>query len=273
MRPLCELRLLIDRYCTGGRSTAALPKIALLRSDAATSAVPVLYQPVLCIVAQGSRQVILGQKSFTYDVGSYLVASADLAVHAAILGASPQVPFLSFGLLLDPVMIASLLVEMKEAGNVMNAPGSAAMATYPIEESLLEAVVRLMRLLERPEDIPILARLTEREILYHLLKGPQGSMLKQWVGEGTRLNEMSKVIAWIRRNYAKPFHIGVLAEMVNMSAASLHRNFKTVTQMSPLQYQKQTRLQEARRLLLDKPGDAASVGFSVGYGSSTQFSR
>ena len=273
MKVLATLRSLIDRYSSDHQFAAALPRIKLLRSDVATVAVPVLSQPILCIVAQGCRRVTLGETTFQYDQGSYLLAGVDLPVKAAIVEGSLEKPFLSVGLLLDFELIRSLLMEMKDSHDPADLAPFTAMATYPVDHDVLDAMVRLLRLRERPRDLPVLAPLAERELLYHLLKGPQGSLLRQMARDGSQLRQVSRVIEWIRRNYAKPFRINVLAQIANMSPATLHRHFKTITQMSPLQYQKEIRLREARRLLLDNFGDAASVGFSVGYSSATQFSR
>ena len=273
MEMLATLRSLIDRYSSEHKFAAALPRIKLLRSEVATVAVPVLYQPTLCIVAQGCRRVTLGKTTFEYDQGCYLLAGVDLPVKAAIVEGSLEKPFLSVGLLLDFELIRSLLLEMRDTDGVTDPTPSTAMATYPVEDDVLHAMVRLLRLGERVSDLPVLAPLAERELLYHLLKGPQGSLLRQMAREGSQLRQISLVIEWIRHNYATPFRIDVLAQIANMSPATLHRHFKTVTQMSPLQYQKEIRLRQARRLLLDSFGDAATVGFHVGYSSATQFSR
>ncbi len=273
MEVLATLRFLIDRYSYDHKFAAAMPRIRLLRSEVATVAVPVLYQPILCIVAQGCRRVTLGKATFQYDQGSYLLAGIDLPVKAAIVEGSVKKPFLSVGLLLDFDLIRSLLLEMKDAGSAAELAPSTAMATYPVNQDVLEAMVRLLKLSDRACDRPFLAPLAERELLYHLLKGPQGSLLRQMARDGGQLRRISMVTEWIRHNYAKPFRIDVLAQIANMSPATLHRHFKTITQMSPLQYQKELRLREARRLLLNNFGDAACVGFSVGYSSATQFSR
>ncbi len=273
METLWELQRLIDRYCTEGWNTSILPRVSLVRSETDTTMVPIVYNPVLCIVAQGSRSVVLQDTSFTYGVGTHLLASVDLPVRAAILEGSSEHPFLSFGLLLDEAVIASLILDMPKTQSLLTGEPSLGMAIHETSEELLLAVVRLLRLLQRPEDIPILAPLAEREILYCLLKSSQGAMLRQLAHEDSRLKQISSAIQWIRRNYDKPFRIETIAELANMSGASLHRHFKTITSMSPLQFQKQIRLREARRLLIENAGDAASVGFTVGYGSSTQFSR
>ena len=273
MDTLRELKMLIDRYTTGGRHITAIPRVSLLRLETSTSSVPLMFEPVLCIVANGSRRVMLGDKVFEYDPGAYLTTALDLPANAAICKSNSDQPFLSFGLLLNPDILASLMLEIHEYETEESDEVTLGMSVELMSEDLLQAVVRLLRLLERPRDIRFLAPLAEREILYLLLRSSKGNMLRQLARDNSRLKQISRATQWLRRNYAKPFRMEVLAEAANMSVASLQRYFKIATNMSPLQYQKQIRLREARRLLLENAGDAATIGFRVGYGSATQFSR
>lgn len=268
-----ELRILIDRYTTGGRHATALPRLSLLRLDASISSIPLLYEPVFCMVANGSRRVMLGDKIFEYGAGAYLTSALDLPVNAAICKSNSDQPFLSFALLLNTEILTSLMLEIHEYETEGNDEVTLGMSSELMSEDLLQAVVRLLRLLERPRDIRFLAPLAEREILYLLLRSPKGNMLRQLARDNSRLKQISRVTQWLRHNYAEPFRIEALAEAANMSVASLHRYFKMATNLSPLQFQKKIRLQEARRLILENAGDAATIGFRVGYGSSTQFSR
>ena len=265
------LRDLIAQHCDGGRCPTAIPRLTLLRSDAPTVPMGSIYQPVMCVIAQGRKRVMLGEKLFEYDAAKYLIVSIDLPVTGGVCEASPTAPYLALSLALDQTTLASLLLDLAErAHEDALTPGLAVTALTP---DLLDPVVRLLGLLDRPRDIAVMAPLIEREILYRLLLGQQGALLRQIALADSRLSCVSRAITWIRRNFAEPFRIETVAEVAGMSPSSFHRHFKAVTTMSPLQFQKQIRLQEARRLLLTHHLDTANVGFSVGYDSPSQFSR
>ena len=272
MEAIRHLRELIDRHCGNDGKVAALPQVQLLRLEAPVAPVPVLYQPVLCIIAQGSRCLEVAGNRLFYNENCYLVASAEIPVKASTLTATSKTPFLSFGLLLDRTKIASLLADTPQSFEA-EIPPVCALATSPISEEMLSAAVRFLGLLDRPHDIPILGPLFERELLYYLLRGPQGQALRQIVRDGTIPKRVHHVMTWLRKNYAKPFQMNTLLEISEMSASSLHTHFKAFTNLTPLQYHKQIRLQEAKRLLIEDASDAAEVSFKVGYGSPTQFSR
>ncbi|WP_341476952.1 AraC family transcriptional regulator [Sphingomonas oleivorans] len=247
-----------------------VPRLSLIRASQPTEPRATVYEPALCIVAQGRKRAMLGATIFDYDPAKYLVVSVDLPIVGQVVEASEAEPFLCFRLELDVPALAALLLEMpRDAGS----GDSAGLAVNAITPDLLDPVIRLMRLLERPADIPILAPLAEREILYRLLLCEQGALLRQIALADSRLSQINRAIGWIKRNYAAPFRIETVAREANMSPSSLHHHFKAVTAMSPLQYQKQVRLQEARRLILAERADAATAGFAVGYESPSQFSR
>jgi len=268
---LARLRSLIDRHCPQPRFQTAIPCVTLLRSETPTVPIGTLYRPVVCFVAQGAKRLMLGGRSFEYDAAKYLIVSVDLPVTGGIYRASPEEPYLAVSLALDPATLASLLIEMDEDGLDCDCvPGLAVSAVSP---DLLDAVARLVRLLDKPSDIAMLAPLIEREILYRLLCDDHSGLLRQIALADSRLSRVGRAIAWIRENYAGPFSIDRVAQAAHMSPASLHRHFKAVTTLSPLQYQKQIRLQEARRLLMSQQASAATIGFSVGYDSPSQFSR
>ena len=271
IEPLSELQQLISRHCNAGRVVTKIPRVSLVRADAPSIPVQVLYQPLLCVIAQGSKRAMLGDAVFEYNAAQYLVVSLDLPVSGAVHEASPEKPYLAFALSLDPAMLASMLLEMSERADY--ASPTAAMAVSPITSELLDPVVRLLRLLDEPRDIAMLAPLLEREILYRLLTGEQGAMLRQIALADSRVSQVSRATDWIRRNYSQPFSMETLAQVASMSSSSLHRHFKAVTNLSPLQYQKQIRLQEARARLLSQQGDAATIGLAVGYESPSQFGR
>ncbi len=272
MEMLDELRHLIERHCAAARWPTAIPGVTLMRADAPTMPVGSLHRPLLCIIAQGRKRVLLGEKLFEYDAAKYLIASVDLPITGEICEASAKTPYLAMSVGLDPATLAAMLLDMPQSGDGGKPfPG---LAVSPMTPDLLDPVLRLLRLLDRPAGRQNAgAPLAEREILYRLLLGPQGAMLRQIALADSRLSQISHAIQWIKQNYDRPFRIETLAAIAHMSPSSLHRHFKQVTAMSPLQFQKRIRLQEARRRVLGLEADAASVGFSVGYESPSQFSR
>jgi AraC-like DNA-binding protein len=228
-------------------------------------------EPAFAIVVQGAKRAVLGERTFSYSAGQYLVVSVDLPLTANIVEAGPQHPFLALGFKLSAAAIAALLVETGVGRNTK--PESASIAVSDLTDDLLDPVVRLLRLLDRPEDIPVLASTIEREIYWRLINGDQGAMIQQIGLADSRAARVGKAIRWIRSNYTEILRIETLAEMVGMSVTSFHRHFRAVTSLSPLQYQKQIRLQQAHVRLAANPKDIASVGYSVGYDSPSQFSR
>jgi len=230
-------------------------------------------QPVLCLIAQGSKQLVLGDEVYRYDPSRYLLASVDLPIVSALLDATPEVPYLGIRLALDPAMIGALLLEDDEPNSLHSTPPVRGMAVTEIDPCLLDAIVRLMRLLDTPRDIRVLSPLILREIIYRLLGGAQRARLAQIAAGNSRTQGVAQAIDWLKRHYARPLLVEDIAREVNMSASSLHHHFKAVTTLSPLQYQKRLRLNEARRLLLGESLDVATASYRVGYESPTQFSR
>ncbi|WP_029014043.1 AraC family transcriptional regulator [Niveispirillum irakense] len=270
------LASLIDRYCEGdGVHSTPLPRVGLIRMSSPTEEIHTLHQPALCIIAQGSKRVMVGDLVLTYDRAKYLVVSVDLPVIGQVLEASADAPYLCFRLDLDPTVLAGLLLEQPAAA----VPAAATMAPGPglslgvCDPDIMDAVIRLLRLLDQPAHIPVLAPLVEREILYRLLCADGASRLRQIAMGESRLAQVNRAIDWIKRHYDQPFSGDAVADAAGMSVSALHEHFKAVTAMSPLQYQKQLRLQEARRLILAAAMDAATAGFRVGYESPSQFSR
>lgn len=261
---------MIAQHCVQSRTATAIPRVSLVRSDMPTLPVGVVYQPMLCIVAQGAKRALLGDTIVEYRAGQYLVVSVDLPITGAVVQASPDAPYLAVSLALDPAVLAEMLLTLPG-----HPPGAApqGLAVSPAPPDLLDAALRLLRLLDTPAQIPVLAPLVEREILYRLLTGAQAPMLRQIAMAHSRLAHVSRAIGWIRSHFAEPLRIDAVAQQVHMTVSTFHRHFKAVTALSPLQYQKQIRLQEARRLLLAGQADAASIGFAVGYESPSQFSR
>ncbi|MEH3158563.1 MAG: AraC family transcriptional regulator [Sphingomonas taxi] len=221
-------------------------------------------------MAQGSKRVSIGDHSVVYDAAHYLLVSVDLPLVGHVIDASPDRPYLCCKIDLDPAMLSDLMVAEGGAVPHTDLP---VLCVYPSDPDLIDAACRLVGLLDRPDTIRVLAPLIEREILYRLLTGPHGPMLRHLVTAGSHLNQISRAIAAIRRRFDAPIRIDEVAAEAGMSPSSLHAHFKAITRMTPLDYQKQLRLQEARRLMLVGGATAGSAGFAVGYESPSQFNR
>jgi AraC-like DNA-binding protein len=268
---LAELQTRIARHTDDPKVATLLQGIAIMASKTPTRPMGYVSDPAFAIVVQGAKRAVLGERIFDYSAGQYLVVSVDLPLTANIVKATPREPFLALGLKLNVAAIAALLME---TGVIRNSGvGSPAIAVSDLTDDLLDPVVRLLRLLDRPEDIPVLLPAIEREIYWRLINGDQGAMIQQIGLADSRVAQVSKAIRWIRGNYTEVLGVEALAEMVGMSLTSFHRHFRAVTSLSPLQYQKQIRLQQARARLAANPNDIAAVGFEVGYDSPSQFSR
>jgi AraC-like DNA-binding protein len=249
-----------------------LAGLRLRRAAAPTELGHGVSTPAFCVIAQGSKEIWLGEHRYQYDPAHYLIATATLPVASRIIEASTQRPFLSLLLNLDPVLVGSVMVE----AGYPAARGHAAVTAIDVsllDAGLLDAVVRLVRLLDSPADARVLAPLIIREIVYRLLAGEQGGRLRHLAVLGGDANRIAQAIALLRSNFDKPLRIDDLAHELGMSVSGFHHHFKTVTAMSPLQFQKQLRLQEARRLMLGEGFDAASAGYHVGYDDASHFNR
>ena len=268
---LAELQTRIARHADDPKVATLLPGVAIMASSTPTRPMGYVSEPAFALVVQGAKRAVLGERTFDYSAGQYLIVSVDLPLTANIVKASPQEPFLALGLKLNAATIATLLVETGVIRN--NRTGPSAIAVSDLTDDFLDPVVRLLRLLDRPEDIPVLLPAIEREIYWRLVNGDQGAMIQQIGLADSRVAQVSKAIRWIRGNYTEVLGVEALAEMVGMSLTSFHRHFRAVTSLSPLQYQKQIRLQQARARLAANPKDIAAVGFAVGYDSPSQFSR
>ena len=246
--------------------------LTLARSEATSPCtITGLYAPMVCIIAQGRKQVVVGTSTLDYDTGKYLISSVDLPISARISGATPENPYLAVALVLDLDLLAEVALNLPKGSEEGGLRRGIAVGSR--SHHLLEGFVRLLRLLESPSDVAPLAPLILREIYYRLLTGQQSNLVRQIALTEGRQPQVLKVIDWIRHNYAKPLHIDALARKASMSPASLHKQFKALTAMSPLQYQKQIRLQKAQQIMLSESKDVASAGHAVGYGSPSQFSR
>jgi AraC-like DNA-binding protein len=271
-----ELAALIDQFTGGdGVLDTAIPRLILARvSQAGQPPVHTMYEPAFCILAQGSKRVLLADEVYIYDSSHYLVAAQNLPVSAQVFDASPEAPYLGLRLTFDVKEIAAMALDLKLSDNrTMRASAQRGLFTGPLSATLLDPVLRLVKLLATPEDVPALAPLITREILYRLLKAPDGWRLVQMAMVDSHSQRISQVINRLSLRYQEPLRINALADEVHMSVSSLHHHFKAVTAMSPLQFQKQLRLQEARRIMISENADAASAGHRVGYESQSQFNR
>jgi AraC-like DNA-binding protein len=249
-----------------------IPGVSLHRRTSPTPPCRTTYHPGVIVVAQGSKQVNLGRTSFIYDESRFLLTAIDLPIVSWVAEATEKIPCLVLSLKLDMSMVRDLL--SREEIHVAEArQDSPAMSIGETTPEFLNACCRLVDLLDSPHDIPFLSGLIQREIIYRILRGPEGVRLRAVATLGDQSHRTAKAVAWITANYAKPLHVEELAQVASMGVSTLHHHFRMLTAMSPLQYQKQLRLQSARSLMLNNGLDAASAAFEVGYESATQFNR
>ncbi len=269
---LAKLAAAIERQtATGGGHDTAVPALRLSRFSAPSELVALVYEPSLCVVAQGAKEVLLADETYRLDPAHFLLVSVDLPVAARVVEASPGQPYLAVRIALDTAVVGELLADGTSAPpHGLPVRG---LAVTLVEPPLLDAVSRLVALLDSPRDIEALSPLVLREITYRVLTGPQGSRLRQIAAAGAPAQRIARAIRWLKDHFADPLRIEWLAKHVRMSPSAFHLHFKSVTAMSPLQYQKRIRLQEARRLMLGEGLDAAEAAFRVGYESPSQFSR
>lgn len=267
------LQLVAEKAPLEGVQTTAIDGLTLVRHSYPISPVYALQRAALCIVVQGRKQVTLGGTTSVYTPSHYLIASVALPVVARVTMASPTQPYLCLRLTLDSIALAEMLLSSGLQPQTIDTAPASGLNLSKITPELTDAVSRMMRLLDSPADLRALAPLAKREVYYRLLTGALGQTVRQLATAGSRLHQISRVTTWIREHYADPLEIEQLAAIAGMSRSALHKHFKTVTQMSPLQYQKQLRLQEARKLMVANGLNASDASFQVGYSSATQFTR
>ena len=256
----------IERYDT------AVPGFSLFRREEPTAPAGGMYEPSICIVAQGAKRVILGDDTYVYDAQHYLITSVHLPTVVQILEASREKPCLGLMLKLDPRELSQLMAD-SDLPPPRTQQSSRGMATGKMTLPLLTAFQRLIDLLDEPADIPILSPIIQREIIYRLLVGDQGVRLRQIASAGSQSHRIARAIDWLKSNFAQPLRIDDLAGQAGMSSSTFHHHFRSMTAVSPLQYQKRLRLQEARRLMMAERLEAATAAFQVGYESPSQFNR
>ena len=255
-----------------GTHQSVMPSLALMRSSVPTVCMPTIFQPCLAIVVQGRKSALLNDEVFHYDPLNYLVVSVTLSGMGQVLEATHEHPYLSLRLNLDLEEIARLVLELGDRG-ASPAAADRGLFVARLDEPLLDAVLRMVKLLDTPEDIGVLAPVVQREIYYRLLRGELGSRLVDLAQCEGGNHRVVRAIEWLKQHYAVSLRIEELADAVHMSPSALHHRFKAVTAMSPLQYQKHLRLHEARRLMFADGIESATAGHRVGYESASQFSR
>lgn len=265
-----ELRKLAAK-AENRRTETGIPRVAMVQGEIPAHQLAAVYDPMINLILTGAKTMTVGDQTFRYDPATYFVMSVDLPAVGTVHAAATGEPYLAVSLTLDPVVIAALIRDLPVA--VSGAPSSAGFAIAPLNSELLEAWVRMLRLMTRPDEIAALAPAYEREILFRVLQGPLGWMLRDVASPDTALSRIGVAIDWIRRHYADQIRVETLAEMAALSVSAFHRHFKAVTALSPVQYQKRIRLLHARSQLIAGQGSATSIAFSVGYESPSQFSR
>jgi len=265
---LDEMSRRVLRQTQGLARTTAIPRVGIGVVHQPSQPMSTLYEPMICLVLQGAKQVMIGDQTLRYDPACNFIASLELAVSGCVIEASPDKPYVAASLTIDRAMLVDLLATMPSSPEGQ----TAGFAVTPVTPALLDAWGQLLTLFDTPQDIPVLAPLREREILYRLLQGPQGGLLRQIAREDSQLSRVRRAIHWIQAHFDQAMRIDGLAEIAGMSVPSFHRHFKAATAMSPLQYQKTLRLHAARRMLVAS-NDASRTAYSVGYESASQFSR
>lgn len=270
-----ELAELVSRHTDGrgnGIHSTAIAQLELMRESVAPTVLRAVYEPTLCIILQGRKETLLGKETYHYGAAQYIVVTVDLPLSGNIVEATSNQPYLCFKLSLDATQLWDIIDQIQRTSDQKESSVRGLFvsdATVP----LIECATRLTRLLDTPEDIPFLAPMMIRELYYRLLMGDQNEAVRQIATSGSHMQRIAKVIKQIKAEFTRPLRVDELAKQASMSSASFHRHFKAVTSMSPLQYQKQLRLLEARRLMLAENADATRAAYQVGYESPSQFSR
>lgn len=269
-----ELAALVERFCPReGLNSTPITGLHLFRHVAPTAPIHGVYSPTLCLIAQGAKSVTMGEQSYLHDPAHFFLVTVDVPFVAYVTEATPDAPYLGVSLSLDAAQIGALVAEANLPPAPANGVAVRGIGVGCVDAPLLDAATRLLRLLETPGDIPVLAPMVMREICYRILTGDQGAKLRRVALRHGETEGIVEALNWIKANYAAPLHIERIARDVHMSESGFHHHFKAVTAMTPLQYQKQLRLQEARRLMLGESTTVALASQNVGYESASQFSR
>lgn len=265
---LASLCRRVVRHADGIRPDSLIPRVGLGIARRPTATIAAQYQPMVCLILQGAKEVTIGDRVLRYDPASYLATSLELPAAGRIVEATPDRPYVAVSLTLRHDLLVEVLSSLPAAPE----RAVAGFAVTPVTEDLLGSWDSLLALLDAPEDVPVLAPLREREVLYRLLKGPQGDLLRQIARHDSRLSQVRRAVGWIQAHFREPLSVDALARIAGMSVPAFHRNFKAATAMSPLQFQKTLRLQAARQLMAANAA-ASRAAYAVGYESASQFSR
>ncbi len=267
-----EMVGLIERHCHGvDKLETTIPGLLLFRGCTTDKPTCAVVNSTFAMIAQGAKRILVGDDVHDYDTRHYMIASVDLPISSRVTIASPSEPYLGMAMSIDPLLIAELVASIPKNGPKNTVDRGFGVGRLSAE--IQSAALRLLRLLDTPGDIPVLAPIIQRELLYRLLTGSLGALLQQTATVGSHSQQIVRAIDWLKNNLAQAATIEHLADLTNMSKSSLHHHFKALTSMTPVQYQKQLRLHEARRLMLSDRHDAASAAHRVGYESPSQFSR
>lgn len=267
---LIELRTLAAK-AENRRTETGIPRVAMVQGEIPEHMLAAVYDPMINLILQGSKSLTVGDRTLHYDPATYFVMSIELPAVGVVNPTSTGEPYLAVSLTLDPAVLTTLLNDLPAPSGRGKQDAGFSVAT--VTPALMDAWVRMLRLMGDPVAIAALALVYEREILYHVLQGPHGWMLREIAAPDTALARVSQAIQWIRRDYAEPIRVEALAQKAVMSVSAFHRHFKAVTNLSPLQYQKRVRLLNARMLMLASASSVTKAAFEVGYESATQFSR
>ena len=252
------------------RQSSHLPRFFAYSLDHTTEINPLIYDPAASLVIQGTQRMFIGGKMFEHGPGQSMIIAAEIAALGQVCEASEEEPFLAVGLFLDPVLLSNLVLEM---ATMPELPIESGYGVSTASASLLSAWARLLELLDHPTEIPFIAQSLEHELMFRLLMGPHGGLLRQIAGSDSRLMHIRKAMAWIHDHYTERINFKTLAALAGMSVSVFYDRFKAVAAVSPLQYQKYIRLHEARRRMIANRASAAEVAYAVGYESASQFSR
>lgn len=266
--PLDELReLLLDQWAVAG--SCDIPRLAMVVGEVPRDKLDAVYEPMLNFVVQGGKSLTIGGQTLDYDPQHYFLMTVDLPASGTLHDAGAGLPYIALALTLEPQVISGLVAEVPRGSD----SSGAAFSVSPVTPEMTDAWLRMARLMGHPDQAGILAPMIEREILFRVLQGPQGWMLRQIARSDSQLSRLHSIIRWMRQHYAEPLRMEVLAVQAGMSLSAFHRCFKAATALSPLQFQKQLRLLEAKRLLTTTRSSASTAAYSVGYESPSQFGR
>jgi AraC-like DNA-binding protein len=269
-QPMARLRALAAQPGTG-RIETGIPRVALAQGAIPEHELAVVYQPMINLILQGSKSITVGDRTHDYDPATYFVMSVELPAVGQVRADPAGAPYLAVALTLDPAIVAELIASLPALPDAGHAHSAFAVAA--VTPDLLDAWIRMLGLIGRPGDIAALAPVYEREILYRVLQGPQGTLLRAIAAPDSAMARLAAAIAWIRRDFHLPLRVEALAGKAAMSVSAFHRHFKAATSLSPVQYQKRLRLMHARTLMVAKGSSVAAAAYDVGYESATQFSR